>query len=228
MNEKSSPDQAHPSKALLVLFQESSDGVQHAACQNWGLEKPVTSIGRWEDNDVVIPDRWVSRYHAQVRREGTWYVLVDLDSKNGLFVNGTRVVQPLPLENGDRIQLSPRYSLTFVDSEATAPLLQGQGGVLVDQNACRVWVEGHELDPPLSSAQFALLLTLIRTPGFVYSRDELRTIAWPDEDPAGISDEAVNSLIRRLRGRLMEADPSHRYIYAVRGHGFKFEQPDVG
>lgn len=226
MNEESIPDQAHPSKALLVLFQEGSDGVHRTMCRNWGLENPATSIGRWEDNDVVIPDRWVSRHHAQVRREGTRYVLVDLDSKNGLFVNGTRVVQPLSLENGDRIQLSPRYSLIFVDSEATAPLLQGQGGVLVDQDACRVWVQGRELDPPLSSAQFALLLTLIRTPGIVYSRDDLRTIAWPNEDPAGISDEAVNSLIRRLRGRLMEIDPGHRYIYAVRGHGFKFVQPE--
>jgi DNA-binding response OmpR family regulator len=226
LDQASHSDQATSSKPLLVLFQEGSDGVQHATYQNWGLEKPVTSIGRWEDNDVVIPDRWVSRYHAQVRCEGTQYILMDLDSKNGLFVNGKRVVQPRPLENGDRIQLSPRYSLTFVDSEATAPLLQGQDGVLVDQDACRVWVLGHELDPPLSSAQFALLLTLIRTPGIVYSRDELRAIAWPDEDPAGISDEAVNSLIRRLRRRLMEVDPSHRYIYAVRGHGFRFVQPE--
>jgi DNA-binding response OmpR family regulator len=50
-------------------------------------------------------------------------------------------------------------------------------------------------------------------------------IAWPDEDPAGISDEAVNSLVRRLRARLTDIDPSHRYIVAIRGHGFRFEQP---
>ena len=90
----------------------------------------------------------------------------------------------------------------------------------------RVWVLGQELDPPLSSAQFALLGALVRSPGLVYSRDDLRTIVWPDEVPVGISDEAVNSLIRRLRRRLMEIDPSHRYIYAIRGHGFKFEQPE--
>ena len=57
---------------------------------------------------------------------------------------------------------------------------------------------------------FALLGALVRSPGHVYSRDQLRAIAWPDESPAGISDEAVNSLIRRLRRRLIEIGPGHR------------------
>ena len=107
-----------------------------------------------------------------------------------------------------------------------APLLQGQRGVRIDDDSRRVWVQEQELDPPLSSAQFALLRELVRSPGLVHSRDKLRAIAWPDESPDGISDEAVNSLIRRLRRRLMEIDPGHRYIYAIRGHGFKFEQPE--
>ena len=108
---------------------------------------------------------------------------------------------------------------------ANQPLIQGQGDVLIDQEGCRVWVKGRELDPPLSSAQFALLEFLIRTPGRVHSRDVLRAVAWPDQNPSGISDEAINSLVRRLRNRLTEIDPVHRYIYAVRGHGFKFQQP---
>jgi DNA-binding response OmpR family regulator len=152
-------------------------------------------------------------------------LVYDVGSKNGLFVNGERVIESVSLENDDRIQLSPRYSLCFVDAEATAPLIQGQGDVLLDQEACQVWVKGVELIPPLSGAQFRLLQFLLCTPGRVYSRDVLRTIAWPDQDPSGISDEAINSLIRRLRKRLMEVDPLHRYIYAVRGHGFRFQQP---
>jgi hypothetical protein len=212
-------------QAMLVLFQQGSDGIHRTTGQHWLLQKAITTIGRWEDNDVVIPDRWISRYHAQVCREGSRYVVVDLDSKNGLFVNGQRVTKDIFLDNDDRIQLSPRYQLAFVDSEATAPLIQGQGDVLIDQDGCRVWVKGQELDPPLSSAQFALLQFLISTPGRVHPRDVLRSVAWPDQDPSGISDEAINSLIRRLRSRLTEIDPLHRYIYAVRGHGFKFQQP---
>lgn len=212
-------------QAMLVLFQQGSDGSHRSTGRHWLLRDRITTIGRWEDNDIVIPDRWISRYHARIRREGSRFVLDDLGSKNGLFLNGQRVTQSVPLENDDRIQLSPSYQLCFVDAEATAPLIQGQGDVLIDQEGCRVWVKGQELDPPLSSAQFALLEFLIRTPGRVHSRDVLRAIAWPDQNPSGISDEAINSLVRRLRSRLTEIDPVHRYIYAVRGHGFKFQQP---
>jgi DNA-binding response OmpR family regulator len=212
-------------QAMLVLFQQGTDGIYRSTGQHWLLNSSITTIGRWEDNDVVIPDRWISRHHAQVRCDGSRCTLDDLDSKNGLFVNGRRVTTSTPLKNDDRIQLSPRYQLCFVDAESTAPLIQGQGDVLMDQDGCRVWVKGQELDPPLSSAQFALLEFLIRTPGRVHSRDVLRTVAWPDQDPSGISDEAINSLIRRLRNRLFEIDP---YIHAVRGHGFKFQPPSSG
>jgi DNA-binding response OmpR family regulator len=212
-------DNGFAREALLIL---SKDGKPE---QNWSLANEVTTIGRWEDNDVAIPDRWVSRHHAEIRRRGTRYILHDLGSKNGLFLNGNRVSEPVALEDGDQIQIAPRCLLTFVDNEATAPVFQGQRGVVIDESACRVWVRGHELEPPLSSAQFALLVVLTRQADRVFSRDELIAQVWPDEDPSGISDEAVNSLVRRLRGRLMDVDPGHRYILAIRGHGFKFEQP---
>jgi DNA-binding response OmpR family regulator len=212
MNLKAFPE------ALLILVKE---GISQ---RNWALHDRTT-IGRWDDNDVTIPDRWISRHHAEIQRQGTRYILIDLDSKNGTYLNGQRVTQPVALEDGDEIQVAPRYQLTFVDTEATAPLFQGQDGVQVDERACRVWVKGQELEPSLSSAQFALLLTLSAEPGRVFARHELVAACWPDEDPSGISEEALNSLVRRLRRRLMDVDPSHRYIYAVRGHGFKFEQP---
>ena len=205
--------------ALLIL---TKDGKPE---QNWSLAKAVTTIGRWDDNDITIPDRWISRHHAEIRRQGTRYVIHDLGSKNGLFVNGKRVQESATLEDGDQIQIAPRCQLTFVDSEATAPVFEGQRGVMIDESARRVWVQGQEVAPSLSSAQFALLKILTDQPGRVYSRDELIALIWPDEDPSGISDEAINSLVRRLRKRLMEVDPEHRYIFAIRGHGFKFEQP---
>jgi len=205
-------------EALLVLVKDGKPQ------RNWVLQD-TTTIGRWDDNDVLIPDRWASRHHAEIRHQGTRYVLQDLGSKNGTYVNGKRVSQLVILEDGDRIQVSPRYQLTFVDAEATAPLLQGQDGVLIDEQARRVWVRGQELVPALSSAQFALLVALVGKPGRVFSRDELIAIVWPDQDPSGISEEALNSLVRRLRKRLTSIDPSRRYIHAVRGHGFRFEQP---
>ena len=206
-------------EALLIL---TKDGETE---QTWPLADEVTTIGRWDDNHVTIPDRWVSRHHAEIRRKGVRWVLHDLGSKNGLFLNGKRVGEPVALEDGDQIQIAPRLLLTFVDSEATAPVVQGQRGLVIDQSACRVWVRGQELEPPLSSAQFVLLTILAEQPGRVFTRDELIAHVWPEEDPSGISDEAVNSLVRRLRRRLMDVDPGHRYVFAIRGHGFKFEQP---
>jgi DNA-binding response OmpR family regulator len=205
--------------ALLIL---SIDGTPQ---RTWTLNQAVTTIGRWEDNDVLIADRWVSRHHAQIQRHGTQYLIEDLDSKNGLYLNGERVSGSVRLEDGDQIAIAPRCILTFVDKEATAPVLREQRGVRIDEDACRVWVNGCELEPPLSSAQFALLITLAGAPGQLFTREALAAYVWPEEDPSGISDEAVNSLVRRLRKRLMEVDPNHRYIFAVRGHGFRFEQP---
>ena len=205
-------------EALLVLTQDDEPQ------RNWSLARKVTTIGRWDDNEVVIPDRWVSRHHAEIHHQGTRYVIHDLDSKNGLYVNGTRISGSIALEDGDHIQIAPHCQLTFVDSEATAPVFQRQRGVLIDEDACQAWIQEQVLEPPLSNAQFALLRALAGQPGRVFARDELIPLIWPKEDPSGISDEAVNSLVRRLRKRLMEVDPSQRYIYAVRGYGFKFEQ----
>lgn len=66
-------------------------------------DEPVT-IGRQAECDVVLEDTNVSRRHAEIRRQGEDYVLVDLDSTNGSKVNGTRVKQQT-LADGDEITL---------------------------------------------------------------------------------------------------------------------------
>lgn len=62
------------------------------------------TIGRSEDNNFVLPDRWISRNHAmlQYMETGEFY-LIDLGSRNGSFVNGRRVSIPVTLNNGDRL-----------------------------------------------------------------------------------------------------------------------------
>jgi FhaA, N-terminal domain/FHA domain len=68
------------------------------------LDGAVAVLGRSRQCDVVIADPNVSRRHAEVRREGDAYVVVDLDSTNGLTVNG-REVKRATLADGDRLQL---------------------------------------------------------------------------------------------------------------------------
>jgi hypothetical protein len=68
------------------------------------LAKDVTVLGRSRRCDIVLTDPNVSRQHAEVRREAGEFVLRDLDSTNGLSVNG-RPVKQETLRAGDRIEL---------------------------------------------------------------------------------------------------------------------------
>jgi hypothetical protein len=66
------------------------------------IEKGNVVIGRSKDCDIRVPDPNVSRRHAELRREGDAYWILDLGSTNGLTVNGRRQ-QRAKLENEDRI-----------------------------------------------------------------------------------------------------------------------------
>ncbi len=191
----------------------------------WPLDRPVTTLGRWDDNDVVVDDRWVSRHHARIRREGERYVVEDLGSKNGTFVNGQRIAGPTELADGDVVQVTPLVELTFVDYGSTAPLPgEAQAPSLeIDLAARQVYVGGRPLDPPLSHAQFTFLELLAGEPGRVYSREEIIAVVWPEDEAEGISDEAIDALVRRIRLRLRELDPDREYVVTVRGYGFKLE-----
>lgn len=70
------------------------------------LRPPVTTIGRGGENDIVVASTLVSRRHAQIAWDGAHYVLTDLGSTNGTFVDG-RPVPPagLRLRGGERLQL---------------------------------------------------------------------------------------------------------------------------
>jgi serine phosphatase RsbU (regulator of sigma subunit) len=71
---------------------------------HYELTKPVVTIGRRPDRDVVIADPHVSRNHAQIEQRGSEYFLVDLGSSHGTFVNG-QAAQQQCLRGGDRIEL---------------------------------------------------------------------------------------------------------------------------
>ena len=74
------------------------DGSQHR------LEKPVVVIGRSKDSDIRVPDPNISRRHAEIRQEGSTFWIIDLDSTNGVAVNG-RALKRARLDDEDRITL---------------------------------------------------------------------------------------------------------------------------
>jgi DNA-binding winged helix-turn-helix (wHTH) protein len=183
----------------------------------------------------VLPDRLVSRHHAHVvwdtmnGREG--YVVEDLRSKNGTFVNGQEVTERHMLEDGDEIQIALRFKLAFVDAGETAPLTfdlpAGAERLRLEEDTRQVIVKEQVVDPPLSPAQFRLLVLLMASQGSVVGREEVVRQVWPEALEEGVSEQAIDALVRRLRERLNEIDPSHQYIVTVRGHGFRFENAPV-
>jgi predicted component of type VI protein secretion system len=79
----------------------------------YSLEKSEISIGREAGSDVFINDEQISRRHARLKSQFGDYVLEDLGSTNGTFVNTQRITGHRILKPGDTILLGENVSLTF-------------------------------------------------------------------------------------------------------------------
>src|SRR5512136_2230420 len=198
------------------------------AGKRWSLNKSEFVVGRGEDCEVVLPDRQVSRRHFRIVRDENGYSVEDLGSKNGTYVNGAAVRGSVQLQDGDEIQVALSVRLLFVGAEATLPLTQEmlrvtQPGLRLNKSQRQVWVNGVVLDPPLSLSQYRLLEILWEQKGKIVTREEVIAAVWPESDEAGITEQAIDALVRRLRDRLAEVDPDHEYLVTVRGHGFRLD-----
>jgi cytochrome P450 / NADPH-cytochrome P450 reductase len=104
-------DRIEISTECLVRLGHPADGpVLSCAVSGAGPGRPLTArtlrIGREPDNDIVVSDPGVSRHHAELRNVAGAYRIVDLDSPNGIFVNGQRVTAA-PLSEGDFVAIGP-------------------------------------------------------------------------------------------------------------------------
>jgi signal transduction histidine kinase len=87
--------------------------------KHWSIPDAGGTIGRGEENDLVLTDTEVSRNHARIRPREQGWILEDLRSSNGSFVNGQRCDQR-KLDHGDRIQLGQTL-LIFTTSARLSP-----------------------------------------------------------------------------------------------------------
>ena len=206
--------------AMIVMY----DARQERKCWPLNCTRPFT-IGRSEHCDVIIDDRQVSRYHARITWMDEYYCIEDLGSKNGTHINGTSYSHPVILQDGDQLQIGLDCIMMFIDDGATAPIGSAPQvrGLSIDHDARSVWVNQVSLDPPLSMAQYQLIVKLWESDGKIVTRDEIVEAVWPNESFDGISEQAIDALIRRLRERIAEVDPDTNYVVTVRGHGFRLE-----
>lgn len=198
------------------------------ANQQWTITTDEFLIGRGGECNLVLPERQVSRQHAKILREAGGFVLQDLGSKNGTHLNGRQVTGKTGLQDGDEIQIALCVKLVFIGTGATLPLTfeppKPERALTINEAERSISINGKELNPPLSLAQFRLLQLLDEADGAVCSRDEIVEVVWPGTEGIGVSEQAIDALIRRLRDRLAELD-GHNYVVTVRGHGFRMDNP---
>ena len=191
------------------------------------LDQDVCILGGSPVADVFVDNSYVSRMHAQIVREGGNFRIRDLDSKNGTFVNGTRVGgEGVPLQSGDRIELAEGQVLfRFRSRSATLTLRTGppeeEADLVVNSRSGEVLVRGNKLVPPLSRKEFDLLNLLYQKKGEACSKDEIAAAGWPERGDGDVGDQEIEQSIRRLRLRVEPDASNPRYVITVRGYGYK-------
>jgi len=79
----------------------------------FALREEVTRLGRHPDSEIILDDITVSRRHAEVQRSGVEYVVTDVGSLNGTYVNQERMDRAV-LRNGDELQVG-KFRLVFFE-----------------------------------------------------------------------------------------------------------------
>jgi serine phosphatase RsbU (regulator of sigma subunit) len=168
------------------------------------LDRPVLTLGRSSTNDVPLGDRTLSRVHARIEGvlDGGPIRLVDLGSRNGTSLNGSRITEPVPLSAGDRIQLGE----TLVE--------------IIEESTTRVVIDpiGEE-----SSKKTTFLQS---------SKDLLRPHKHAFDSKLGAEELArLNASLRMLNEisvDLLGEIPLNRLLELILEKTFTFLQPDRG
>ena len=132
---------------MAKLLVQESDGARE-----FELVDLEVNIGRELDNTLRLADPSISRHHAVIRLGASGYEIHDLQSSNGVLLNGNRVPSA-PLHDGDRITLG-QMQLTFIDPPA-GPGASGNplGTVRMTPEAmARIWSQEPEAPPPVPPA----------------------------------------------------------------------------
>ncbi len=95
-----------PGQACLIVRRGPAAGTKFI------LDKDLVAVGRHPQSDIFLNDITVSRRHAEIRRENSGYIVTDLGSLNGTYVNRERVDKS-ELASGDELQIG-KFRLLFL------------------------------------------------------------------------------------------------------------------
>jgi hypothetical protein len=110
--------------------QKSSPGHEYCLMDKehvYPLKVGINTLGRASENDVVVPDAFISRRHCAILvHVGRGCELHDTASKNGTFLNGSKLAQPTRLKSGDHIRVCDRQFVFLVNGQPGRPSSDSQ------------------------------------------------------------------------------------------------------
>jgi hypothetical protein len=194
------------------------------------LDHRICLLGASTSADVFIDNSYVSRIHVQITEEAGGYMIRDLDSKNGTFVNGTRFQEEgRLLEGGDRVELAEgqvvlRYQVRGVTlSQSLAPAID-DSALVVEPRSREVWLQGVLLVPPLFRKEFDVVNVLYQRRGEACSKDYIAAGGWPERDDGDVGDQEIEQTVRRVRLRIEPAPSDPTHVITVRGYAYKLSK----
>jgi pSer/pThr/pTyr-binding forkhead associated (FHA) protein len=103
----------------------------------YALDGDLISIGRDSSNDITVNDAEVSRRHSRLTFQGGKYVLEDMGSTNGTFVNGQRLTGPRVLKSGEVVSLGEQIVFVYeaVESDPGATVVSSRAADVVSRPA---------------------------------------------------------------------------------------------
>ncbi len=183
-------------------------------------------LGRGELSGIGAEAATVSRRHFAVSTRGHGHVIEDLGSTNGTHLNGQPLIEPTPLRDGDEIVVGGAVALVFRDPMATpmAPSIGRLEGVWIDPETDTVWVDAARIEPPLSERQVVLLRLLLEHEGDYVPNHIVVDTVWSDVAADGVSAEAVDALVKRVRQRLRDSGRGRDLLERRRGAGIRLSK----
>lgn len=113
------------------------------------FDKPEVLVGRVKGNDVILPKQNISKRHAMIRAQGDRFVIEDLGSTNGTYVNGHRIASAVEIGPDDKVYLGD-FVMNFLDLPQSS-LAPSAGVELPDLPEEAVVPRGRHRDEAISA-----------------------------------------------------------------------------
>lgn len=143
----------------------------------YDIDQPAIQVGRGEGMDITIDNPSVSRQHAVIRQDGDRWIVADLGSSNGTFLNGEKVEGGVEVKEGDEIGMG-KFSLLFGKAlgevKADGPLPTTSLG---EGHRGTMQIKTHELEQLLSDSSEARKAHLLWESGGQKGKHALSDVA---------------------------------------------------